>query len=79
MARIKLDLDSETYQHLLDAALAERRPVHWQAEIMLRQALGLSFPYELENGLDNGLDKGSEVDPDSSPAKDKTHREARNG
>jgi hypothetical protein len=45
MARIRLDLDSETYQRLVEVALAERRPVPWQAEIMLRVALGLPFPY----------------------------------
>lgn len=53
MARIKLDLDQETYEHLLNVALAERRPVHWQAEIMLRQALGLPFPYrDTDTGRD---------------------------
>ncbi len=46
MARLKLDLDAETSQRLLEIALSHRRPVHWQAEIMLRQALGLPFPYQ---------------------------------
>jgi hypothetical protein len=45
MARLRLDLDQETFLALTDRALRERRPVDWQAEVMLRQALGLSFPY----------------------------------
>ncbi len=44
MAKIKLDLDTETFTRLTDAAMAERRPIAWQAEIMLRRALGLQFP-----------------------------------
>jgi hypothetical protein len=45
MARLKLELDQPTFQRLLETALGERRPVVWQAEVMLRQALGLPFPY----------------------------------
>jgi hypothetical protein len=45
MARITLDLDRETYRYLQAAASAERRPLPWQAEVLLRQALGLPFPY----------------------------------
>ena len=39
MARVRLDLDSDTYQRLLKSALAERRPVSWQAEVLLRSEL----------------------------------------
>jgi hypothetical protein len=45
VARLRLDLDQETFLALTDRALRERRPVDWQAEVMLRQALGLDFPY----------------------------------
>jgi hypothetical protein len=45
VARLRLDLDQETFLALTDRALRERRPIDWQAEVMLRQALGLSFPY----------------------------------
>lgn len=45
MARIRLDLDSETFRRLHEVATAERRPVAWQAEVLLRCALGLPFPY----------------------------------
>lgn len=44
MAQVQLNLDAETYRRLLAAALAERRPVPWQAEVVLRRALGLPFP-----------------------------------
>lgn len=44
MARLRLDVDRETYERLLDAAAVERRPPSWQAEVMLRRALGLPFP-----------------------------------
>ena len=44
MAYLKLDLDNETYTRLMDVALQERRPIPWQAEVLLRRALGLPFP-----------------------------------
>jgi hypothetical protein len=44
MAYIKLDLDNETFTRLMDVALQERRPIPWQAEVLLRHALGLPFP-----------------------------------
>jgi hypothetical protein len=45
MARLRLHLDEETFLALTDRALRERRPVDWQAEVILREALGLPFPY----------------------------------
>ena len=48
MARLRLDLDQETFLALTDRALRERRAVVCQAEVMLRQALGLAFPYPAE-------------------------------
>jgi hypothetical protein len=44
MACLKISLDRETFRRLLDSALRERRPLPWQAEVLLRQALGLPFP-----------------------------------
>jgi hypothetical protein len=41
---LKLDLDPETYARLVAEADAERRPIHWQAEVTLRRAFGLPFP-----------------------------------
>jgi hypothetical protein len=43
--QIKLDVDSETFGRLVERADIERRPVGWQAEILIRQAPGLPFPY----------------------------------
>lgn len=45
--RIKLDLDTETTERLIQAAVAENRPVGMHAEVMLRRALGLPFPRPL--------------------------------
>jgi hypothetical protein len=45
MATLKLDLDTETLERLVERAVQERRPIVWQAEVLLRQALGLPFPY----------------------------------
>jgi hypothetical protein len=57
MAQLRLDLDGETYQRLLETALSERRPVPLQAEVVIRQALGLPFPYPTPNpGIEHGPD-----------------------
>ena len=45
LPRLRLDLDTETFETLLTHATAELRPVQLQAEVLLRQALGLPFPY----------------------------------
>ena len=50
MPRVRLDLDNETYESLVALATAERRPVQLQAEVMVRQALGLPFPYPAREG-----------------------------
>jgi hypothetical protein len=46
MAILKLRPDTETMDRLVERAAQERRPIVWQAEVLLRQALGLPFPYE---------------------------------
>jgi len=45
MPRLRLDLDKDTFETLAEQAFAERRPVPLQAEVILRQGLGLPFPY----------------------------------
>ena len=40
MTRVKLELDSETFGRLVQLAVTEKRPADWQAEVILRQALG---------------------------------------
>ncbi len=42
--RLRLDIDKETHDRLLQVSLLEKRPIHWQAEVLLRCALGLPFP-----------------------------------
>jgi hypothetical protein len=48
MPVVKVDVDAEMYARLADQAVAERRPIVWQAEVMLRRALGLPFPCEMK-------------------------------
>ena len=38
--RVRLDLDPETFGRLIKTAVAEQRPADWQAEVILRRALG---------------------------------------
>jgi hypothetical protein len=38
--RVRLELDPKTYGQLMRAAVAEKRPADWQAEVILRRALG---------------------------------------
>ena len=38
--RVKLELDPETFGRLVKSAVAEQRPADWQAEVILRRALG---------------------------------------
>jgi hypothetical protein len=44
MPTIKLTIDSETYDRLSDSAVRDLRPIPWQAVVLLREALGLTFP-----------------------------------
>ena len=39
MARLKLEISEESYLQLLEIAVSERRPAHWQAEVILEQAI----------------------------------------
>jgi hypothetical protein len=39
MPTFKIALDQDTFERLTDIAIAERRPIPWQAEVVLRQAL----------------------------------------
>jgi len=45
MPTLRLDIDQETYARIVDQAVSERRPIDWQAEVTLRRAVGLPFPY----------------------------------
>ncbi len=54
--RLRLDIDQETHDRLLQTALVEKRPIHWQAEVILRRALGLPFPRQ-DTGSTELIDK----------------------
>jgi plasmid stability protein len=45
MATLKIALDAETYTALINDAARHLRPADWHAKAILRQALGLPFPY----------------------------------
>jgi hypothetical protein len=45
MATIKLALDPETYTALIAESARYLRPADWHAKALLRQVLGLPFPY----------------------------------
>jgi hypothetical protein len=48
METIKLWLNDETFTALLEDARRHLRPTDWHAKAILRQALGLPFPYPVE-------------------------------
>ncbi len=60
--KIRLELDEQAAKHLIELALQERRPVDWQAEVLLREALGLAGPAPC--GLTEQAACGQEVDHD---------------
>jgi len=39
--RLHIELDRQALQRLIEVAVAERRPITWQAEVLIRRALGL--------------------------------------
>jgi len=44
--RLVLKVDQALLERLMAEATAERRPLAWQAEVLLRRSLGLPFPPE---------------------------------
>ena len=44
MPIVKIFLESDVYMRLGEMAIDERRPIPWQAEIVLRKALRLTVP-----------------------------------
>lgn len=41
MPRVRLDLKPQTYEALAARAIEERRPIDWQAEVLIESGLGL--------------------------------------
>ncbi len=40
MPRVRLELDQRTFEALIEAAVRERRPIPWHAEVLIQQSLG---------------------------------------
>jgi hypothetical protein len=40
MPRVRLELDQRTFEALTQAAVQERRPIPWHAELLIQQVLG---------------------------------------
>jgi hypothetical protein len=59
MPHVRLELDQRTYDALIGAAVRERRPVPWHAEVIIRRFLGThtdeSMPARLSDGGDTGF------------------------
>jgi len=43
MARLRLEIREESWKRLMQIAVAERRPIDWQAEVILMQAIDEIF------------------------------------
>lgn len=46
--RLQLELDKDASVRLVERTVADRRLVSWRAELLLRQALGLFSPHNLQ-------------------------------
>jgi hypothetical protein len=43
MARLRLDIPEHCYERLMEIAVQERRPIDWQAEVILIRAVNEYF------------------------------------
>lgn len=43
MARLRLDIPKDRYERLMEIAVQERRPIDWQAEVILMRAIDEYF------------------------------------
>jgi len=48
MTRLKVDVDPETLERLIEDAGRELRPVSMHVTVLLRRSLGLVFPYPMQ-------------------------------
>ena len=48
--QIRLELERDAFDRLLSRAVAEQRPVSWQADVLLRRALGLPDAPQQQGG-----------------------------
>ena len=67
MARLRLELDPDTYGKLVERAVEERRPVVWQAEVILRDALSVSAQPSALRALGGAAERGQRehVEPEA--------------
>jgi len=42
MPTIKVDIDPDSFRHLSELAVENRRPIPWQAEVMLLRAIAVA-------------------------------------
>ena len=54
MVRLQLELDKDPSARLVERTVAGRRMVSWRAELLLRQAPGLSLPHDLQEHREQG-------------------------
>ena len=45
MPTIKVDIDPDSFRHLSELAVEERRPIPWQAEVLLIRAIAGAVKY----------------------------------
>jgi hypothetical protein len=64
--RFEVELDKEASVRLIERAIAERRPVPWQAEVLIRQALGLSIPSPEQRSDVRQAEEPSPAGPDQA-------------
>jgi hypothetical protein len=69
MAQLRIDVDPETYERLAAVSVAERRPIPWQAEVILRRALALpAEPASATNEQLNGCSPLVDQEDERVPA-----------
>jgi hypothetical protein len=44
--RLEIELEQDATAELIRRAIEQRRPIDWEAEVLLRHALGLAFSSE---------------------------------
>ena len=61
MPKIGIFLDTEAFQRLADLSDAERRPLSWEAEVLIRRAIGLPDGEPLPQRNDGGMQHDRET------------------
>lgn len=56
---IKIEIDQEAYERLIEQAIDERRPTPRHAGVVIRRALGLPFPVVIDSNAYELVSAGS--------------------